>query len=87
MLLLLALGIGIYLGLHFNVLVLAPFCALGAGAYIAASLWSGQAVLGSASELILPMVAIQIGYFSGLLARDGVALVLARLNPRPTKRV
>jgi len=87
MLLLLAFAIGIYLGLRFNVLVLVPFCALGAGAYIAAALWAGQAVLASAVELILPFVAIQIGYFAGLLGREGLATVTARLNPRPTKRV
>ncbi len=87
MLLLLALGIGIYLGLRFNVLVLAPFCAFGAGAYIAVALWAGQSVLASAGELILPFVVIQIGYFAGLLGRESLAMVIARLNPRPTKRV
>lgn len=87
MLLLLAFAIGIYLGLRFNILVLAPFCAFGAGAYLAVALWAGRSVLASAGELILPFVAIQMGYFAGLLARESLATVVARLNLRPTKRV
>jgi hypothetical protein len=34
MLLLIACGAGIYLGLHFNILVLLPFSILGAGALL-----------------------------------------------------
>ena len=87
MLPLLAIAVGIYLGLHFNVLVLAPFCTLGAGAYIAASLWADQSVLDSASELIVPLIAIQTGYFLGLVSRGSLAMLLARFNLRPSKRV
>jgi hypothetical protein len=86
MLLLLALATGLYLGLYFNVLVLAPFCTLGAGAYLVTSLWSGQGMLGSAAELILPLIAIQLGYFLGLIGRDSLAGMRARLNLGPSKR-
>ena len=87
MLPLLATAVGIYLGLHFNVLVLAPFCALGAGAYVAASLWDRLGILASAADLIVPLVAIQMGYFLGLVSRGSLKMVLTRFNLRPSKRV
>jgi hypothetical protein len=86
MLLMLALAIGVYLGLHFSVFILAPFCTLGAGAYIATSLWSGQSVLASASEFVLPFFAVQIGYFLGLTARAPMAILRARFNFGPSKQ-
>jgi hypothetical protein len=87
MLLLLAFGVGIYLGLYFNVMVLAPFCVLGAGAYIATSLWAGQSIFGNAGELILPLISVQMSYFLGLISRDSLAVLLARLNLGPSKRI
>ena len=87
MLLLLALCVGIYLGLHFNILVLAPFCTLGAGAYFATAFSAGQTISGCAGELIGPFTAIQMGFFLGLLSRDPVASILARLHSRSSRRV
>jgi hypothetical protein len=87
MLLLLALGVGIYLGLHFSILVLAPFCTLGAGAYIVTSVSAGQSILSCAGDLIVPFTAIQMGFFLGLMSREPLTAVLAWLDPRPSKRV
>lgn len=87
MLLLFAFAAGIYLGLYFNILVLAPFCLLGAGAYLATSISAGQSLLGAATALVLPLVAVQIGYFLGLISRDALSVFLVRLNLRPSKRV
>lgn len=86
MLLLLALGVGVYLGLHFSIVVLPPFCTLGAGAHIAISLWSGQGILASASELVVPFFAVQAGYFLGLTARAPMALLRARFNLGPSRQ-
>ena len=86
MLPLLAVGIGIYLGLHFNILVLAPFCTLGAGVYLATTVSADHGIIKCLGELILPFTAIQMGFFLGLLGREPLAAVLDRLNMRPSKR-
>jgi hypothetical protein len=86
MLLLLAVGVGIYLGLHFNILVLAPFCTLGAGAYLVSSASADHGIVQCLGDLIWPFTAIQMGFFLGLLGREPVAAVLARLNLRRSKR-
>lgn len=85
MLLLLALGIGIYLGLHFNILVLAPFCGLGAIAHVMASAAADHSLSESLLELALPLFMVQTGYFSGLTARAPMAILLARFNLGPSK--
>ena len=87
MLPLLACAAGVYLGLHFNVLVMLPFSALGAGALMF-SLWaSGHAFPDSAGLLLVPMIAIQAGYMVGLTARDSYEQLLARLNIGQSERV
>jgi len=86
MLLLLAVGVGIYLGVHFNILVLAPFCILGAGAYLVTSVSTDHGIIQCLGDLILPFTAVQMGFFLGLLGREPLAAVLARLNLRPSKR-
>jgi hypothetical protein len=60
---------------------------LGAGAYIAISLWSGQSIISGAGGFVLPFLAIQIGYFLGLVGRDRLATVLSRVRPGPAKRI
>jgi hypothetical protein len=86
MLLIIACGAGIYLGLHFNILSLLPFSVLAAGAYIFSFWMSGQSVFGSA-DLLVAFVAVQAGYMLGLTARETYGQVLARLNISPSKRV
>ena len=70
MLALLAFGAGIYLGLHFNILALLPFSGLGAGAYIVLFWAAGRHPVDGASQLIMPLLALEVGYFFGLIARD-----------------
>jgi hypothetical protein len=87
MLPLLACCAGIYLGLHFNILVLLPFSVLGAGAMICSSWSSGQSFLDSANILLFPLIAIQAGYMLGLTARETYGQLLARLNIGHSKRI
>jgi hypothetical protein len=87
MLLLIACGAGIYLGLHFNILVLLPFSILGAGAFIFSSWSSGQSLFDSAGVLLVPLISIQAGFMLGLTAREICGQILARLNMGQSKRI
>jgi len=80
MLALIACGTGVYLGLKFNVLALLPISGLGAGAYVVVSWSSGNGLLRSLVLVIIPLVAVQLGYFVGLTARDGYRHLLIRLK-------
>jgi hypothetical protein len=86
MITLLVFGLGLYLGLHFNVLVLAPICVTGAGAYIAVATASGNGLVASLLSALLPIVTAQMGYFLGLTARTPVAMLRARLNLGPSEQ-
>jgi hypothetical protein len=87
MLLFIACGAGIYLGLHFNILSLLPFSVLGAGAYTV-SLWSsGQSLFDNAGALLVAFILVQAGYMLGLTARETYGQVLARLNIGQSRRV
>jgi len=77
---------GIYLGLNFNVLVLGPFCLLGAGAYVTASTAAGHSLSASVLDLVLPIITVQMGYFLGLTARSPFAMLLARLKLGPSRQ-
>jgi hypothetical protein len=87
MLALLACGFGIYVGLHFNVLVLLPLSFLGAGAFIFSSWSSGHAFSEGLVALILPFLALQAGYMIGLTAREAYGQLCARFNIAQSKRV
>jgi len=87
MLPLIACGAGIYLGLHFNILVLLPFSILGAGAFIISSWSSGQSFLDSAVILLVPLISIQAGFMLGLTARESYGQLRARLNIRQSRRI
>ena len=87
MLPLLACSAGVYLGLHFNILVLVPFSVLGAGAYLFSSWASGQSPLDSAGVLFFPLISVQLGYMLGLTARGTYGQLLARLNINQSKRI
>jgi hypothetical protein len=87
MLISLACGLGIYLGLHFGVLALLPFSVLGAGALLASSWMAGQDLFLSAGGLILPLIFLQAGYFLGLISREVYAQLLTRLNISPSKQI
>jgi hypothetical protein len=87
MLPLLACGAGVYLGLHFNILVLLPFSVLGAGAFIFSSWASGQSFFDSSSVLLLPIFLVQAGFMLGLTARETYGQLLARLNIGQSKQI
>lgn len=80
MLALLACVAGLYMGLKFNVLVLLTFPLLGAGAYVVAACSAGSGLLHSLSLVIVPLVAVQLGYFLGLTARHDYRTLLSRLK-------
>jgi nitric oxide reductase large subunit len=87
MLPILACGAGIYVGLHFNVLALLPLSVLGAGAYIVSAWASGQSLLDGAAIVLLPIIAVQVGYFLGLTTRPAYLHLRSRLNIRHSERV
>jgi hypothetical protein len=87
MLLLLACGAGVYLGLHFNILVLVPFSVFGAGGCIFSSWASGQSLFDNAGILLFPLISVQAGYMLGLTVRETYGQLLARLNIGQSKRI
>jgi hypothetical protein len=87
MLPLLACGIGVYLGLYFNILVLVPFSLLSAGAYVASSCASGQNLLESLGFVLFPIISLQAGYMLGLTGRETFGQLRSRLNIGLSKRI
>jgi hypothetical protein len=86
LLLLIACGAGVYLGLHFNVLVLLPFSILGAGAFLLSSWPVEQGLFDRAGALVVPLILVQAGFVLGLTAREIYGRLLARLNVGQSKR-
>ena len=86
MLLLLACGVGIYLGLNFSVLVLLSLSFLGAGAF-GLSFWSGSGFSDGFRDVAVPLISVQAGYMLGLTARDTYGHLLTRLNIGQSKRI
>ncbi len=87
MLPLIACGAGIYLGLHFNILVLLPVSILGAGAFIFSAWSSGHSLLDSAVILLVPLISVQAGFMLGLTARESYGQLRARLSFRQSRRI
>ena len=86
MLPLIACGVGIYVGLHFNVLALLPLSVLGAGAYVVTAWSSGQGLLNGLIAVILPIIAVQVGYFIGVTTRPAYLHLRSRINIRHSER-
>ena len=86
MLPILACGAGIYVGLHFNVLALLPLSVLGAGAYIVSAWANGHGVLDNLAAVAVPIIAVQLGYFLGLMTRPAYLHLRSRLNIRHSER-
>ena len=86
MLPLIACGVGIYVGLHFNVLALLPLSVLGAGAYVVTAWSNGQGLLNSLIAVILPIIAVQVGYFIGVTTRPAYLHLRSRINIRHSER-
>jgi hypothetical protein len=85
MLPLLACGAGIYLGLHFNVLILLPLSLLGFATLSIVSWFSAYGPYESLGLLFLFFVSAQAGYVIGLTGRDAYGQVLARLGSAQSK--
>jgi hypothetical protein len=79
MLPILACGVGIYLGLYFNILVLIPVSMLAVGAFIMSD--HGAAVV------LFPLIYVQAGYMLGLTGREVYGQLLGRLNIALSKRI
>lgn len=86
MLLVIACGAGVYLGLHFNVLVLLPLSTLWVGAFIFSSWASEPSLFDKAGVLLVPLISVQAGFVLGLTARETYGRFLARLNIGQSKR-
>ncbi len=87
MLLLIACGAGIYLGLHFDILGLLRFSVLGVGVLVFSSWSLEQSLFDGASVLLVPLVSVQAGFMLGLTAREPYGQLLARLNIGQSRRV
>jgi hypothetical protein len=87
MLPLFAFSAGIYLGLHFNILVLLPFSLLGAVATGLTSLAWGHTLFDSAGIVLFPLIAVQGGYMLGLTARETYGQLRIRLNIGQSERI
>ncbi len=83
MLLVIACGAGVYLGLHFNVLALLPFSILWVGAFVFSS-WASEP--DSIGVLLVQLISVQMGFVLGLTARGTYGRVLARLNIGQSRR-
>ena len=70
---------GIFLGLHFNVLILLPVSIIGGAVFIFADPGSG-ASYASMRGLLFGFFSLQGGYMLGLTGRDAYAKLLSRLN-------
>ena len=78
--------LGIFLGLHHQVLVLIPVTL---GAAIICSLTAildGHGVLSSLFAIIIPAVALQGGYMIGMTGRDPIHQLIARIGGGQFKR-
>jgi hypothetical protein len=86
MLAVLAVVIGIYLGLHFTVLILVPGSLLIALIFAALHwlTWSSAVEL---PGLLLSLFALQSGYMLGLTGRDAYGHLLMRLNIVHSRRI
>ena len=87
MLLLVACGTGIYLGLHFNIWVLLPSSFLAVVALIFVSWSSDQSLFDSAGVLLVALIAVQAGFMLGLTVRETCGQLLARLNIGQSNRI
>ncbi len=78
--------VGIFLGLHHEVLVLIPV-TLGAAIICSlAAMLDGQSVLSSVAAIIIPAVALQGGYMIGMTGRDPIHHILARISGGQSRR-
>jgi hypothetical protein len=78
---------GIFLGLHFKVLVLLPVSMIGSAIFILADLSSGVSAYACMGDLLLAFISLQAGYMLGLTSRDTYGHILARLHAIQSNRI
>jgi uncharacterized membrane protein YfcA len=76
---------GIYFGLYYNVLVLAPLTLVVVLTSGAVSIWHGQPYSAALLALIIPAVGLQGGYMIGLTGRDLLGQLITRRRTAPSK--
>ena len=70
--------VGIFLGLHHQVLVLIPITLGAAITLSTAAMLDGQGISSSLLALVAPAFALQGGYMIGVTGRDPIQQALAR---------
>jgi hypothetical protein len=70
--------VGIFLGLHHQVLVLIPITLGAAITFSTAAMLDGQGVSSTLLALVVPAFALQGGYLIGVTGRDPIQQALAR---------
>jgi hypothetical protein len=78
---------GIFLGLHFKVLILLPVSMIGSAAFIFADLSSGVSAYACMGDLLLVFISLQGGYMLGLTGRDAYGNILTRLHAIQSNRI
>ena len=78
--------VGIFLGLHHQILVLIPVTLGAAITFGIAAMFEGQGVSSCLLALVVPALALQGGYMIGVTGRDPIHQVLARFIARQSNR-
>jgi len=78
--------VGIFLGLHHQILVLIPVTLGAAITFSTAAMLDGQSVSSSLVAVVIPALALQGGYMIGVTGRDPIHQILARFSARQSNR-
>jgi hypothetical protein len=78
--------VGIFCGLHHQILVLIPVTLGAAITCSIAAMLDGQTVSSSLFAIIIPAVALQGGYMIGMTGRDPIRQIRARFSGGQSKR-
>jgi hypothetical protein len=87
MLLLLVCIAGIFLGLHFNVLVLPAVSLIGSVVFVFVNLYLDLSFFANVSGLLCALILMQAGYMLGLTGRDTYLQILARFRAAQSNRI
>jgi len=87
MLLLLVCIAGIFLGLHFRVLVLLPASLLGSAIFVFANFSTGLGLYAGVGDLLILLISGQASYMLGLAGRDAYGQILARFHAVQSNRI
>jgi hypothetical protein len=82
-----ACAFGIYLGMQFNVILLAAVSLAIMALASALAVLSGAGGLEAATTAVLNVFLCQAGYMLGLTAREPIAQLMTRIRLRQSERV